>query len=280
MHDCYLITGRCCYPGDCRKYLDGCDHTCPTYDEHPALSPSEIHDAWALRRTIFSGSQGVSLATNSQWSLNLAQKAMPGLRHGEVVYLGLDEQLFKPIDRPLARRLLGIPEDQFVVLAGAVNVGDHRKGWHVLKEAVSYLGNEAYFLVFGENSLKLRSVHGVGLLRDNRKMPILYSAADIFVATSLEEAFGQTIIEASSCCLPVVAFSVGGFPEIVRSGENAFLIDKVSAKGLADAIRFLMKNPKRCETLGRSGRRMVSEEFSLKRQGERWMEYLKKAASL
>jgi hypothetical protein len=39
MHDCYLITGRCCYPGGCRMYEKGCDDTCPTAHSIPPCRP-------------------------------------------------------------------------------------------------------------------------------------------------------------------------------------------------------------------------------------------------
>ena len=277
MHDCFLITGRCCYPGECRMYESGCDETCPTAHEHPQLSPSQIRDAWKLRRAIFCGKDGIPLATNSHWTLALAKRSLAKPRCADVVYLGLDEQLFKPIDRPLSRRLLGIPEHRPVVLSGAVNLGDERKGWHIFKKVVSALQKDFHFLIFGENSLKKKSVYGVGLLRDYRKMPILYSAADIFVATSLEEAFGQTVVEASSCALPVVAFNVGGFQEIARHGTNAMLARKKNAESLLEAIRSLLDNPAKREALGRTGREIVKKEFSLEKQGERWMKFIKKA---
>src|SRR5262249_5086511 len=124
MHDCHLMSGRCAYPGDCELYKTGCDETCPTANEYPALEPARIPAAWRLRRELLCGTRGVPLAANSEWTLRTAERALPGLRHGSVVYYGLDERLFREIDRGLARRLLGIPEDAFVVLAGAVSLAD------------------------------------------------------------------------------------------------------------------------------------------------------------
>ena len=279
MHDCFLITGRCCYPGECRMYESGCDETCPTALEHPRISLSKIQDAWKLRRAIFCGRDGIPLATNSNWTLTLARRSLAELRYAGVVYLGLDEQLFKPIDRSLAKRLLGIPENKPVVLSGAVNVGDKRKGWDIFKNVVSTLHKDVHFLIFGENSLEKKSVHGVGLLRDYRKMPLLYSAADVFVATSLEEAFGQTVVEASACALPVVAFNVGGFQEIARQGTNALLVDDKNPENLLEAIRSLLDNPSKREALGKAGRGIVEKEFSLEKQGELWMEFIKDISS-
>jgi hypothetical protein len=46
MHDLWLLTGRCAYTAGCEKYLTGCDDTCPTPAEYPALDPAKIAEAW------------------------------------------------------------------------------------------------------------------------------------------------------------------------------------------------------------------------------------------
>jgi glycosyltransferase involved in cell wall biosynthesis len=274
MHDCYLISGRCAYPGSCSLYEKGCDHTCPTWREYPALEPSKIRCAWTLRRQIFCGDQGVPLATNSQWTLQLAKHSLDGLKRADVVYLGLDEQLFKPIDRIVARRLLGIPEDRFVILSGAINVGEKRKAAHFFREVVASLGRRAEFLVFGQESLGMKGVRAAGLLRDFRKMPILYSASNVFVGTALEEAFGQTLCEAAACGVPVVAFDVGGVPEVAPHNVSARLTRQLSAEGLLNELEFFLQNPDNCRVFGTAGRSLVESQFTLQKQGQRWMNYL------
>jgi glycosyltransferase involved in cell wall biosynthesis len=252
MHDCYLISGRCAYPGDCRLFETGCDETCPTAEEYPALAPDRIPAAWRLRRELLCGPRGIALAANSDWTLGMARRSLPGLRHAAVLYYGLDERLFREIDRALARRLLGIPRDAFVVAAGAVTLHDRRKGGQLLSEVITALSQDAFFVMFGYGTPDRPNVMPLGLLRDFRKMPLLYSAADVFLGTSLEEAFGQTFCEAAACSRPAVAFRVGGIPEVARDGVNAELRRE----------------------LGRAGRALVEEQFTLRRQGERWMKYL------
>jgi len=167
-----------------------------------------------------------------------------------------------------------------VVLCGAVNLSDKRKGGHLLKQIVSALSKKVLFLMFGAESERLKGVMPTGLIRDYRKMPLLYSAADIFLGTALEEAFGQTLCEAAACELPVVAFNVGGVPEIARHDMNARLVNQFSARGAIDEIGFFMDNTSKRREYGRAGREIVTRQFSLMKQGERWMEYLRKVASL
>ena len=276
MHDLFMITGRCPYPGDCRRYLTGCDGSCPTRNEYPWLAADRISGAWELRRRILCGPEGIPLAVNSAYVLATAKSALKGLRHAEVVYYGLDERLFSPIERTLARRLVGVPQDAFVVLNGAVNLGDRRKGWHIFQKVVSRMQREVTFLAFGEESQNKKGVQSVGLLRDYRKMPLVYSAADLFVATSLEEALGQTILEASACGVPVVAFGAGGIPEVARNECNARVVENRTAEALIDAVQALKNNPQQREAMGEAGRNMIESEFTLRAQGQRWTDYLKR----
>lgn len=281
MHDCHLISGRCAYPGDCGLYEVGCNEKCPSANEYPLLAPHKIHNQWKLRREIFCGPKGVPIATNSHWLLGIVHQAFKNIRYAEVVYLGLDDQLFSPIDQTLVRQLLGLPDDAFVILSGSVHVHERRKGGHIFKEVVEILNKEdVVFLVFGEESLGLEGVRATGLLRDYRKMPLLFSAADLFLGMALEEAFGQTLCESSACGLPIAAFNVGGISEIARNNINARLVNEISVSGLTDEIEFFMRNPKEREAFGRAGREIIESEFTLERQGERWMEYLAKVASL
>jgi glycosyltransferase involved in cell wall biosynthesis len=274
MHDCYLVSGGCAYPDRCRLYESGCDDSCKSTDAYPPINPAEIQAKWDLRRKIFCGPQGVPIATNSRWTLGMAKQSLEGLNHADVVYLGLDEHLFRPIKRSLARQLLQLPEDQTIVLCGATDVNVPRKGGHIFRDIVTLMNDRAGFMIFGWNSSEMEGVYAAGQIRDYQKMPLLYSAADIFMGTSLEEAFGQTLCEAAACALPIVAFNVGGVPEVARHDVNARLVDEINASALLHEIRFFMDKPDAREAFGSAGRGLVEKEFTLKKQGNRWIEYL------
>lgn len=274
MHDAYYVSGRCAYPGDCPLFETGCNETCPTADEYPVLEPSLIAGAWRERRNVLCGHDDVALAANSEWTLGLARRSLPGIARMGVLHYGLDERLFRPIDRALARRLLGVPQDRFVVAAGAVSLLDHRKGGHLLRRVIAALGRDAHFLLFGHAPSDLQGVQGTGYVRDFRRMPLLYAAADLFLGTSLEEAFGQTLSEASACGLPIVAFRAGGVPEVAREGVNARLVEPPDADAMVREISRLRREPDERMALGRAGRSLVEAEFTLERQAERWTRFL------
>jgi glycosyltransferase involved in cell wall biosynthesis len=140
---------------------------------------------------------------------------------------------------------------------------------------IKALSKNVVFLLFGAESTRAKGVTSTGLLRDFRKMPLLYNAADVFLGTALEEAFGQTLCEASACALPIVAFNVGGVPEVARHNVNARLVNECNMSGILSDLNYFMNNPYERERFGLAGRKLVESEFTLQRQGERWMEYLR-----
>jgi glycosyltransferase involved in cell wall biosynthesis len=276
LHDCHWITGRCAYTGGCTLYRTGCDERCPTPEMYPALAPARIGPAWQLRRRVFTGAGRIPIATNSRWLRDVAEEGFAGMAMTDVVHLGLDDRLFSPIDRGLARRLLGLPEDDVVVLVGAVHINEPRKGGALLRKVLRTLASRpgVKVMAFGYQSDEIESVHGLGVVTDERVMPFVFSAADLFLSTSTEEAFGQSILEASACAVPVVALQIGGVPEVARHGQSAVLVPELTAEAVIDVLDPLLRNRARRADLGRNGRRMVEAEFSLEAQLRRWQDYL------
>src|SRR5688500_14252993 len=96
---------------------------------------------------------------------------------------------------------------------------------------------EITFCIFGSVKDSLRNnIANTGRIEDDRLLSMLYSAADLFVMSSIEEAFGQVTIEALSCGTPVVSFPTGGSLDIINHGVNGVLAKDFTAQALADAI--------------------------------------------
>ncbi len=84
---------------------------------------------------------------------------------------------------------------------------------------------------------------------------------DIFVVPSLLESFGVAAAEASAMEIPVIASDVGGLPEIVKDGLTGLLVPPANTKALALALKRLIDDPELRSTLGKGGRKLVSEKY-------------------
>jgi len=84
-----------------------------------------------------------------------------------------------------------------------------------------------------------------------------YQYADVFVLTSLSEGMPSVILEAMGCGLPVVASDVGGNNEIVKEGENGFLISGDDTSGLATKLARLINEPSLRQQMGCKSRELA-----------------------
>jgi sugar transferase (PEP-CTERM/EpsH1 system associated) len=98
---------------------------------------------------------------------------------------------------------------------------------------------------------------------ERRDVPEVMRGLDCFVLPSLAEGISNTILEAMSSGLPVIATEVGGNPDLIEHGRTGLLVPAGDAAALAQALQALATDPARAQALGRAARRQVEREFSL-----------------
>jgi len=105
------------------------------------------------------------------------------------------------------------------------------------------------------------------------KVPEALSEIDIFVYPSWHEGFGRSIMEALAMEKAVVATRIGGIPDLVKDGENGFLVEPHNPTALADKIRELIDSKNLREKFGKAGREHVSKNYE-------WNDGIRKFANL
>lgn len=85
---------------------------------------------------------------------------------------------------------------------------------------------------------------------------------DIVAHPALAEGLGVALIQASAAGVPIVGSRAGGIPEIVRHGENGFLVPPADEDALTKALESLLSDPALRKAMGAAGSRLVDEEFS------------------
>jgi glycosyltransferase involved in cell wall biosynthesis len=88
-------------------------------------------------------------------------------------------------------------------------------------------------------------------------------AADLFVLPSTTEGLSNSLLEALSVGLPVLATSVGGTPDVIAHGENGYLIPPDDLPALQAGLTILLNDSDLCGRLGTLSRRRVQADFSL-----------------
>ena len=97
-------------------------------------------------------------------------------------------------------------------------------------------------------------------------LPRWFAGADVFLHTALGEAFGNVLVEAMACGLPVVATRSGAAPELVVEGESGFLVSAgpKEVEELADAVQRITGDPDRYKAMAVSAVKQAGT-FSLER---------------
>lgn len=101
-------------------------------------------------------------------------------------------------------------------------------------------------------------IHYVGTVSYD-KLEQSYQYADIFVLTSLSEGMPSVILEAMGCGLPIIASDVGGNNEIVKEGENGFLIQGDDIETLAQRLATLINEPTLRQAQGKRSRELAQQ---------------------
>jgi len=94
-------------------------------------------------------------------------------------------------------------------------------------------------------------------------MPKVLGAAHVVVLpTYYGEGLPKVLLEAAACSRPIIATNTRGCSDIVRYGENGFLVPPKDPRTLAQAISTLVQDPALRARMGARGREIVVKEFS------------------
>jgi len=265
-HDMWAFTGGCHYNGTCDRYKDKCGKC-------PQLGSDKENDlsnwVWGRKKEYWDDLD-FTVVTPSHWMANCARSSsLFEDKRIKVIPNGLNLQKFKPVDKDEARRALELPLDKNLILFGAMNsTQDKRKGFQYLKSAIGMLSEDLDFeaIVFGNSSggdqLDI-PVNYMGRLPDNL-LNSAYSAADVFVAPSVQDNLPNTIMESLACGTPSVAFDIGGIPDMVMHKENGYLAKPFDVEDLARGIEWVVEQDQRKKYLSEASRNYVENNFELK----------------
>lgn len=201
-----------------------------------------------------------------------------------IVPCGFSSSEFYPIEKPVARDILGLPQDQHILLQLGRMV--ERKGIDNVIKSMAYLksspGKNFKLIIVGGDSEKMESsncneykrlctiarrlkvadmIEFVGR-KDRDKLKFYYNAADLFITTPWYEPFGITPLEAMACGTPVIGANVGGIKFSVKDGVTGGLVPPRQPRKLADKIRHIVNNQSELSRMGLNAIKHVNTWFT------------------
>lgn len=291
LHDSWLLGGHCAHSFSCQKWMSGCGG-CPDLKISPPIKVDATAYNLERKRQIYSRCR-LNIVTPCQWLMDKVEKSVLNcaVQRKKVIPNGVDTSIFKPADKLEVRKFLGLPENKKILLFVGQGLTDNSwKDYASLKKAFIKLASQSdaglVLVCLGERRphefFYDSEIRFIPYQRDFLQVAKFYQAADLYVHASKIDTFPNSILEALACGVPVVASSVGGIPEQLKTvGNNAtgVLVKPGDYQELVNAISFLINDYNALVMLSQNARRDAVERFSLDRMISEYLNFYEEILS-
>ena len=227
------------------------------------------------------------IVTPSQWLYQLAKEAPVLAGKQDRVFLiphGIDLELYKKRDKESCRRALGIAADANVFMFSSADdiAKSSWKGGKLLLDILAAINAKAKetidILVLGRGRmetlahLKNLKVHHLGYINSEQFLPVLFSAADLYIYPTRADSLGLALVEAIACETPCITFRVGGCVDVIRDDINGHVVEPFDVESFADKTLELLGNPEKLKKMSANGRQWAETNFALADMAKKYHE--------
>lgn len=250
------ITGGCHYTFGCDKFTQQCG-SCPQL--LPSFDLDQSRKNWESKKKLVD-KVPITIIAPTSWVYNKVKKSSIFVNaRTALIPLPIDPKSFYPLDKSTAKSVLNINPDQKVIFFPIFSYDQPRKGMNYLLESLNKLcveidnsdllfSKQVICLLAGYNDYRVISMipfrsRYLGYLKDTISLALAYQAADVFISSSIEDAGPMMVPEAMMCGTPVVAFNIGGAPDLIDEERMGYVIDDLNTTEMARAIlKILLSN--------------------------------------
>ncbi len=277
LHDCWAFTGICHYFDQCNNYTSSCG-SCSLLN---SVDEKDLSNEIWRKKSLNYELCIMHIVTPSHWLGNSAQQSsLLKNKPISVIPYPINTDIFTPQDKVAARERLGLKQVGKYVLFGAMNaLDDQRKGYQYIDKAVKLLASQGHtdiqLVIFGtsksfEERNECISIIYLNSINNDAKMIDLYSAADVTVVPSISENLSLVIMESLACGTPVVAFDIGGNPDMIDHKKDGYLATPYSAEEIANGILWVLSNTNE-GNLAYNARQKILDKYSEKTIAEKYI---------
>ena len=245
LHDCWAFTGHCAYftAANCEKWKTQCGQ-CPIPHDFPNTYLDRSKANYNRKKQVYGDMQNLVLAPVSQWLGDLVKESFLGKHEIQVVYNGIDVDVFKPSVSNFKKKF-GV-EGKYLLL-GVAQGFDERKGLKDFFKLSEMLPDDYQVVLLGamEDEIAIAPTSVIALPKTESLQELVeaYSAADVLLSLSYEETFGLTPVEAMSCGTPAIVYNNTAQPEHITP-ETGFVVENGDLDTLVTRIKTLCENGK------------------------------------
>jgi glycosyltransferase involved in cell wall biosynthesis len=201
-----------------------------------------------------------------------------GISPEQIRYIpnGVDSERFMPLssEAKLKKRAsMNIANVPTVVYAGRL-VAEKRvnhliTSWKTIQQ--TFPDARLFIVGQGEERQTLEAMGGDGIqfMGAVNNVPDWLQVADIFVLPSIAEGLSNSLLEAMSSGLAVIATGVGDAPNLVQTHENGWCIPPDDVNALTDALLDALGNLERTHQMGTRSRERILKDFQLSATAEK-----------
>jgi len=111
----------------------------------------------------------------------------------------------------------------------------------------------------------------LGYVQDEHRKILAYNAADVLVHSAPVDNLPLVVMESIACGTPVVAFAIGGLPDLVQAGQTGWTADRVSVQALAREVQQAVDDLEHGKDLRPTCRQVAVTEFDMELQARRYL---------
>jgi len=222
IRDMWPLTGGCHYSLNCQRFEVGCGE-CRLFNEKQARDRSATQ--YSLKASAFRHIRFVAI---SDWLLEQASLSEITNR-GQLsrIYNSVDTSVFLELsNKNELKEKFKIKTDRKIVIVGAQNLRDKYKGPEEVRKFLIVHADDYFFIFFGKGTGEIiQGISGLKFLLlgtlDEQSLAEAFSASDVFLMLSVQEAFGKTVVESLCCGTPVVVMPGSAPHEIISIFGNS-----------------------------------------------------------
>ena len=266
------MAGGCHFTGDCKNFETGCGYC-------PGIGSKKLNDFTRFnvkyRKRIYEKIKPIVTGNGYMQTFYDRSYLLKDYDRRIRTYFTLDLNHFSEHDRNESRRQFEIPQyGKFVLLFGSQSLSDERKGvsyllqsLNILHDKLSEKERQKILLVLAGRSIdeiKDRlcfEYKYLGFVKAEL-LPIMYSAADVFLSPSVNDAGPSMVNQSLACGTPVVSFEMGTAIDYVKDKNTGYCAKLRDAEDFARGIEKIFRLSESEYYTMRKECRLVSEDLS------------------